>query len=67
MSINRGMDKEDVVQDFLGGAVDKHLHAKEGDMGSIPNLGEFHLPQSNQALKPQILNLHAATTEAWAP
>lgn len=31
MSINKGIDKEDVVQDFLGGAMDKHLPVKEGD------------------------------------
>ena len=67
MSINKGMDKEDVVQDFLGGAMDKHLPVKEGDMGSIPDLREFHLPQSNQDLRPQIPSLHAAATEAWVP
>ena len=65
MSINKGMNKENVVQDFLGGAVDEHLPAKAGDMGSIPDLGGFHWPQSNQVVRPQILSLHTATTEAW--
>ena len=32
---------------FLGGTVDKNLHANAGDMGSIAGLGTFHMPQGN--------------------
>ena len=32
---------------FLGGSVVKHLPAKAGDTGSIPDLGRSHRPQSN--------------------
>ena len=32
---------------FPGGTVDKNLHANGGDMGSIPGLGTFHMPQGN--------------------
>ena len=34
-------------QEFPGGAVDKNPPANAGDMGSIPGLGGFHMPQNN--------------------
>ena len=34
---------------FPDGTVDGHLPANAGDMGSIPSLGRFHMPQSSQA------------------
>ena len=37
-----------------------------GDVGSIPGLGRFHMLWGNWACAPQILGLHAATTEIWA-
>ena len=39
--------KKKILQDFPGGAVAKNLLANARDTGSIPGLGEFHLPQSN--------------------
>ena len=65
--------------DFPGGAVVKNLPANAGDMGSSPGLGRSHMPWSNKACapqllslrsrghKPQLLSLHATTTEAHAP
>ena len=47
MSIERGMDKADVVQDFRGGAVVKNPPANAGDMGSSPGPGRSHMPRSN--------------------
>ena len=35
------------LQDFSGGTVDKNPLANAGDMGLIPGLGRFHMPQSN--------------------
>ena len=36
-----------ILQDFPGGPVVKNPPASARDTGSIPGLGEFHLPQSN--------------------
>ena len=33
--------------DFLGGPVVKNLPASEGDMGSIPDMEQFHILQGN--------------------
>ena len=33
--------------DFSSGTVDKNPPASAGDMGSIPDPGRFHMPQSN--------------------
>ena len=33
--------------DFPGGKVERNLPANERDMGSIPDLGRFHMAQSN--------------------
>ena len=41
--------------DFLGGAMDKNPSDNAGDMGSIPDLGRFHMAQSNEAPVPQPL------------
>ena len=38
---------ENNMQDFPGGTVNKNPPANAGDMGSIPGLGRFHVPQSN--------------------
>ena len=62
-----------------GGPVVKNLPTSARDMGSIPDLGRSHRPQSNQSHAPQLLSLysraqepqplspHAAITEAHAP
>ena len=42
-------------QDFPGGTRDGNLLANAGDTVSIPDLGRFHMPQSNEAHKPQLL------------
>ena len=41
------MDKEDVVQDFLGGTVDKNLTANARDTSSVPDPGRYHMSQIN--------------------
>ena len=41
------------LRDFPSGVVDKNLPAKAGDIGSVPGLGRFHMPQSNKACVPQ--------------
>ena len=38
-----------------GGPVLRNLHANAGDMGLIPGLGRFHMPQSNSAGELQLL------------
>ena len=53
--------------DFPGGTVDKSLSANAGDTGSIPDLGRFRMPWSNQARLPQLLSPRAASTETHAP
>ena len=42
---------------FPGGAVVENLPANAGDKGSSPGLGGFHMPRSNWAREPQLLNL----------
>ena len=68
-----------IFRDFPGGAVVKNSPANAGDMDSIPGPGRSHMPWSNKARvpqllslcsrahEPQLLSLHAATTEARAP
>ena len=66
--------------DFPGGLVVKNLPCNAGDTASIPGLGGFHGPWSNQACAPQLLlsqcsrsqelqllSSRAATTEALSP
>ena len=50
--------------DFPGGPVVKNLPANAGDTGLIPDLGRSHMPRSNQAHAPQLLNLYF---RAWEP
>ena len=40
--------------------VDENLPANSGDMGSIPDPGEFHMSWSNWAHVPHLLSPHAA-------
>ena len=54
-------------EDFPGGLVVKNPSADEGDTGSTPGLGRFHMPGSNSAHAPQLLSLKATATEARAP
>ena len=42
---------------FPGGAVVENLPASAGDTGSSPGLGGSHMPRSNWAREPQLLNL----------
>ena len=53
--------KNNEILDFPGSGVDGNLPANAGDMGSIPSLGRFHLPQ---ACVPQLLSPCAASTKA---
>ena len=65
--------------DFPGGEVVKNPPANAGDTGSSPGPGRSHMPRSNWARAPQLLNLcsrarerqllspRATTTEARAP
>ena len=67
------------MEGFPGGTVVKNPPANAGDTGSSPGLGRSHMPQSNEACAPQLLSLcsrargpqllslHATTTEAHAP
>jgi len=41
--------------DFPGGTVDRNPSANSGDTGSIPGLGRFNMPWSNQVPVPQLL------------
>ena len=43
---------------FSVGLVVKNPPANVGDRGSSPGQGGFHIPQSNEALQPQLLSLH---------
>ena len=55
------------MEGFPGGPVVKNPPANARDMGSVPDLGRFHMPQGNQAHELQLLNPCAAATEACAP
>ena len=56
-------------QGFPGGPVVKNLPASTGDKGSIPEMGRFHKPQSNQAHAAQLLSLCSQVREPqpWKP
>ena len=68
-----------LVLGFPGGAVAKNLPANAGDTASSPGTGRSHTLRSNyahapqlmslrsRARKPQLLSLHATTTEACMP
>ena len=55
------------MRNFPHGPLVKNLPANAGDTGSIPGPGRSHMPRSNKASVPQILNLCAAATEACMP
>ena len=46
------------------GPVVNNLPSSIGNMGSIPGLGRFHIPQSNEAHEAQRVSLCAAAAEA---
>ena len=50
--------KANKIQGFPGGAVVESLPAGAGDTSSSPGLGRSHVPRSNWAREPQLLNLH---------
>ena len=56
-------------QGFPGGSVVKNLPASAGDMGLIPGPWRSHMPWSNQAHVPQLLNLcsRAQKPQPWKP
>ena len=43
-------------QAFPGGSLVKNPPANAGDTGSVPGLGRFHMPRSNEASAPQLLS-----------
>ena len=45
------------------GTGDRDLPANAGDMGLIPGLGRFQMPQSNKATAPQLLSLCSRAQE----
>ena len=49
--------------DFPGGAVDRNPSANAGNTGSFPDLGRFHIPQSNQVPVPRLLSSHSRACE----
>ena len=52
---------------FPGGSVVKNPPANAGNMGSIPDLGGSHVPQSNSAPAPQLLSLCSRAQEPQCP
>ena len=54
-------------QNTPGNTVDKILPVNGGDTGLIPGVGRFHIPWSNGACVPQLLNPCAVTVEAQRP
>ena len=42
--------------DFPGGPVVKSLPANAGDVGSVPGLGSFHVPQDDYTQVPRLLS-----------
>ena len=42
-------------RDFPGGPVVRSLPSNAGDMGLIPGLGRFHMPQNSETRAPQTL------------
>ena len=48
-----------LILGFPGGPVIKHLPASTRDTGSIHGPGRFHMPRSNSARVPQLLNLRS--------
>ena len=54
---------------FSGGAVVKNLPANEGDMGSSPGTGRFHMPRSSWACGPHYwaCALEPTSHNYWSP
>ena len=52
-----------MVSDFPGGTVIKNTPANAGDTGLVPGPGRPHMPRSNKARAPQLLNLHSRACE----
>ena len=52
-----------LIPGFPGGPVVKHLPASARDTGSIHGPGRFHMPRSNSAHVPQLLNLRSRAHE----
>jgi len=50
--------------EFPGGLVVEDPPANAGNVGWIPGPGRFHMPRSNEAHTPQLLNPHS---RAYAP
>ena len=50
-------------EDFPGGPTVKNLPASARDTGSIHGPGRFHMPRSNSARVPQLLNLRSRAHE----
>ena len=55
--ISDKIDFKTKTRGFPGGAVVENLPANAGDTGSSPGLGRSHVPRSNWAREPQLLNL----------
>ena len=55
--------EEIITGDFSGGTMGKNLPAKGGSMGSIPDLGRFHMTWSNHACVPQRLSPNSRVQE----
>ena len=51
--------------DIPGGTVDGNPLANEGDMGSIPGPGRFHMVWSCWGCTPQLLSSHALEPERY--
>ena len=51
------MVEENVIQGFPGGSEVKNPLASAGVTGVIPDLGKFHMSQSNRTPGPQLLSL----------
>ena len=52
-------EKKNLFKGLSDGSVVKNPPTKAGDMGSIPDLGRSHIPQSNQTCVPQLLTLYS--------
>ena len=54
--------------DFPAGLMDRSLPVNSGDIGLIPGLGRFHVPQGNKVCVPQLLSPCSGALEPnyWA-
>ena len=58
-------DVNNFCEGFPDGPVVKNFPCNARNTGSVPGLGRLHMPRSNLACVPQLLNPCAANTEAW--